>query len=95
MSWLVTRPHVTVWTVSINRGAAEFEYQQLAGILRERIRTGEYAAGGKIPALIALQEEFGLSSMTVRRAVAVLADEGLLVRVPGRGTFVTRPEERG
>jgi GntR family transcriptional regulator len=76
--------------VTINRGAPEFPYEQLAAILRERIRSGEYAPGRKIPPLIELQAEFGLSSMTVRRAVKVLSDEGLLVTVPGRGTFVRR-----
>lgn len=77
--------------VSIDHGAAEFPYEQLAAILRGRIRSGEYEAGRKIPPLIDLQAEFELSSMTVRRAVRVLADEGLLVRVPGRGTYVRRP----
>jgi GntR family transcriptional regulator len=75
--------------VTIDHGAAEFPYEQLAGILRERIRTGAYPRGRKIPPLLALEREFGLSSMTVRRAVHTLADEGLLRIVPGRGTFVT------
>lgn len=74
--------------MTIDHGAAEFPFEQLAGILRGRIESGEYAPGRKIPPLTELQGEFGLSSMTVRRAVRVLADEGLLVRVPGRGTFV-------
>lgn len=72
----------------------EFPYLQLSRILRDRIADGTYPAGKKIPPVLDLQAEFGLSSMTVRRAVAVLAEEGLLVRVPGRGTYVTRPEGR-
>jgi len=76
--------------VSIDHGAAEFPFEQLAAILRARIASGEYAPGRKIPPLTDLQEEFDLSSMTVRRAVRVLAGEGLLVPVPGRGTFVAR-----
>jgi DNA-binding GntR family transcriptional regulator len=74
--------------VAIDHGAAEFPYLQLARILRERIQSGQYPPGRKIPPLTALQEEFGLSDMTVRRAVGLLADEGLLEKVPGRGTFV-------
>lgn len=74
--------------MSIDHGAAEFPFEQLALILRSRIVSGEYPAGRKIPTLLELQEEFGLSSMTVRRAVKSLSDEGLLLRVPGRGTFV-------
>ena len=76
--------------MGINRGAADFEYQQLAGILRGRIADGTYPPGARIPSLLALQGEFGLSSMTVRRAVRELAGEGLLRVVPGRGTFVRR-----
>lgn len=76
--------------MSIDHDDAEFPFAQLARILRARIESGEYPAGRKIPPLLDLQGEFGLSSMTVRRAVGVLVDEGLLLRVPGRGTFVTR-----
>lgn len=78
----------------IDHEALEFPYLQLAGILRERIADGTYPAGRKIPPILDLQEEFGLSSMTVRRAVGVLAEEELLVVVPGRGTFVARPQDR-
>ena len=76
--------------VTIDHGAAEFPYLQLAGILRERIRTGQYPAGRQIPAFVALEQEFTLSGMTVRRAVNVLAAEGLVEKIPGRGTFVKR-----
>lgn len=79
-----------VLRVQIDHDAAEFPFLQLARILRSRIESGEYPEGRKIPPLLGLQAEFGLSSMTVRRAVGVLVDEGLLLRVPGRGTFVTR-----
>jgi DNA-binding FadR family transcriptional regulator len=80
--------------VGIDHEAAEFPYLQLAAILRDRISTGRYPAGRKIPSLIALEDEFGLSNMTVRRAVSLLADEGLLVKVPGRGTFVAGSPRR-
>jgi GntR family transcriptional regulator len=81
--------HVTVDLVEIDHQAAEFPFMQLAAILRARITSGEYPPGRKIPAIIELEEESGLSTMTVRRAVKVLADEGLVQTIPGRGTFVT------
>lgn len=45
-----------------------------------------------LPSERALVERFGVARMTVRQAVDALAAEGLLERVPGRGTFVTRPK---
>ena len=79
----------TVDLVDIDHGGAEFPYRQLAHFLRERIISGEYPAGGKLPSLVALQAESGLSAKTCQRAIAVLAAEGLVVTVPNRGTFVT------
>lgn len=78
--------------VLIDHGAAEFPYLQLARILRERIASGEYAPGAKIPAIAAMVAETGLDVMTIRRAVKVLADEDLVTVVPGRGTYVKAPE---
>jgi GntR family transcriptional regulator len=89
-SRLVMDPQATVDLVDIDHSAAEFPYLQLAAILRARIRDGTYPPGRKIPAIIELEDESGLSTMTVRRAVAVLADEGLVRTVPGRGTFVVQ-----
>jgi GntR family transcriptional regulator len=79
----------TVDLVEIDHGDAEFPYRQLARFLRERIVSGEYPAGRKLPSIIELQAESGLSAKTVQRAIAVLAGEGLVVTVPNRGTFVT------
>ena len=66
-------------------------YYQLKEILREKIRGGQWAAGGPIPSERELAQEYGLSRMTARQAVAELAREGLLYRLQGKGTFVGRP----
>jgi DNA-binding GntR family transcriptional regulator len=76
--------------VHIDHQAEEFPYLQLAAILRERVVSGQYAPGTKIPPLTAIAAESGLSVPAVRRAVGVLVREGLLRAVPGRGTFVPR-----
>jgi len=69
-----------------------FPYLQLASVLRERIADGTYT--GKIPPLKDLEAEFELSPMTIRRAIGVLVDEGLLEVTPGRGTYVKRDSTR-
>lgn len=62
-------------------------YAQTAEALRKRVGT-EWRLGDRVPAEPKLCEEFGVSSITMRRAVATLVAEGLLVRLQGRGTFV-------
>jgi GntR family transcriptional regulator len=54
--------------------------------------TGEYAAGEAIPSEAALQEMFGTTRGTVRSALSVLVNEGLVEQVHGRGTFVRLAE---
>ena len=65
-------------------------YVQLAGILRNRISSGIYQPGSRLPAEAALARDFGLSAMTARQAVGVLVEDGLVKRVQGSGTFVQR-----
>ena len=68
---------------------ATFLYRQITDALRARIADKVWKQGDRIPAEPQLCEEFGVSSITMRRAVANLVAEGLLVRWPGKGTFVT------
>lgn len=63
-------------------------YQQLADSLRDKIYEGKYTFGDKLPSERALAETFGISHLTVRKALAVLEEEGLLLRLQGKGTFV-------
>lgn len=64
-------------------------YQRLAESIRRGIVDGTYKSGEKIPSEAALVKSSGLALLTVRQALGVLVDEGLLERFPGRGTFVT------
>ena len=72
--------------MSISYDSATPPYQQLAAILRERIEAGEIRT--RLPGEKTLQQEFGLALATVRKAVKVLRDEGLVHTVPGWGTYV-------
>jgi DNA-binding GntR family transcriptional regulator len=69
---------------------AEFPYLQLAAQIRERITSGEYPPGAKLPPIVEIVAQTGLSPMTIRRAYKLLEDEGLVTIVPGRGTFVRK-----
>jgi GntR family transcriptional regulator len=76
--------------IKIDLLSPEPSYLQLAGILREQIASGEIAPEHALPSLTFLVQETGLAVGTVRKAIKVLSDEGLVVTVPGRGSFVTR-----
>ena len=63
-------------------------FQQLKAFMREHIVAGVWAPNRKRKAEADLAAEWGLSRGTVRKAIEELAEEGLLVRTHGRGTFV-------
>jgi GntR family transcriptional regulator len=60
--------------------------------LRENIESGKWHAGSMIPTENELCREFDVSKITVREAIKILVQEGLLSRTPGKGTFVTQPK---
>lgn len=69
-------------------------YQQLADHFRRQIDTGVWRAGNRLPPEIEITSQLGVSRGTVRQAMDLLVDQGLLQRTPGKGTFVTIPEAR-
>ena len=67
-------------------------YAQLDEIIREKISSGEWKAHNPIPSENELSRIYGLSRMTARSVITQLVKEGMLYRVPGKGTFVTEPK---
>lgn len=63
-------------------------YQQLMRRLKNDVVAGVYPAGGRIPSEQVLCDTYGVSRVTVRKAMLDLVQEGLLVRRQGKGTFV-------
>jgi GntR family transcriptional regulator len=70
-------------------------YTQLANALRGRIEAGEWPVNSQLPSIAKLASEFGVAPATMRQAIEVLEQEGLLRRRHGRGTFVeSEPDQR-
>ena len=69
-------------------------YQQLQRALREAIENGVIAPEDALPPERDLAEMLGVSRITVRKAIDELAEEGLLVRKQGSGTFVSNRVEK-
>jgi GntR family transcriptional regulator len=69
-------------------------YEQLAADLREAIMSGRYSAEERLPTEAELVATSGFSRQTVRRAFQELANEGMIYRVRGRGTFVLPHDSR-
>ena len=75
-------------TANSPRGLRTIRYQVIADALRTRVASGEFAAGKLLPSEADLSQEFEASRVTVRRALEVLRDEGLLDSRQGFGWFV-------
>lgn len=78
-----------------------FLYRQLYETIKQRMEDGSYQEGALLPAEADFCREFQVSAITVKKALALLTQEGLVRRVPGRGTLVcgrgdfpARPAER-
>jgi GntR family transcriptional regulator len=65
------------------------KHVQLADYLRARIDDGMYPPRAKLPSEVTLVQETGFARDTVRKAMAVLLDEGRVYVVRGLGTFVS------
>ena len=80
--------------VTIDRSSHEPAYAQLVRILLGQIGAGVFRPGDRLPSEAQLCERYGVSPMTVRRVVNILADQGVVIAEQGRGTFV-KPLELG
>lgn len=67
-------------------------YQQLASYFSGRIASGELAVGDSLPTENALCDALGISRSTVRQALGLLEDEGVIVRRRRAGTRVCKPK---
>lgn len=74
----------------VDHGSATPIYIQVAAILRDRIESGEYPPGQRLPSADYLAQEHGIAPNTAIKALHLLRAEGLAEMTQGRGTFVRR-----
>lgn len=74
--------------MELNRNSFTPLYIQIESLIREKIESGEWDVGMKIPSELELSDKFNVSRFTVRKAVSSLVNEGLLKRYKGKGTYV-------
>ena len=70
--------------------AGSARYLQIAGDLRRRIESHEFAADAPLPTESSLQREYQASRNTLREAVKLLVQQHLLETRAGQGTFITK-----
>jgi DNA-binding GntR family transcriptional regulator len=68
------------------------DYERVIETITERIRSGEYQPGERLPSIAQLAGEFGTSQTTIKSAQMVLRHDGLLRGHPGKGVFVAEPQ---
>jgi GntR family transcriptional regulator len=77
--------------IDLNRSSVA-RYIQLASLFRRRIESGDWPVGRQIPTVNELAEECGVARATIRQALDIIEDEGLIERFRAKGTFV-RPRK--
>ena len=83
---------IDTWRVDLDRDSEVPLYRQIAKLLRDDIEAGTYPPGSTIPSVKSIEQDTGCTHVTVRKGIGLLVDEGLVVVVPGKGTFVARRE---
>ena len=67
-------------------------YIQLSDEIRNMILNNEYKYGEMFPPERELETVYGMDRKTIRKALNILVEEGMLTRVKGKGTFVNSPD---
>lgn len=77
-------------TVGIDHESGTPVYEQLAGILRDMVESGEIPADRPLPSVKTLMQRYGVAQGTAEHAVRILKDEGLVRGVKGKGIYVVK-----
>ncbi|GLP71027.1 hypothetical protein TUSST3_76470 [Streptomyces sp. TUS-ST3] len=63
-------------------------WEQVAGVIRQRIADGTYPPRTRVPSVMQLVDEYGIAQATAQKVLTRLRDEGLIYTAPGLGSFV-------
>jgi DNA-binding GntR family transcriptional regulator len=75
----------------ISHRAPRLLWQQVYEDVLRDIRSGDLAVDDRLPSELDMAEQYGVSRDVIRRAKEVLAAEGWLIVLQGRGTFIAHP----
>ncbi len=78
----------------LTRGTGVALWKQIAERIAGQISSGDFPAGSRLPVEAELSARFAVNRHTVRRALAVLTEKGLIEATAGRGTYVREPPLR-
>lgn len=81
---LVSQP----WSLTV---PAHLSYRGIADDLDDRIRSGEYPPGSRLPSTPQLAELYSVNRSTIVRAISLLQDRGLVEGIQGLGRYVADP----
>ena len=76
----------------LDRTSSKTLHLQMEELIREKLELGIWEPDSLIPSENVLSKEYGISRMTLRNVITKLVQEGLLFRIPGKGTFVAKPK---
>lgn len=68
---------------------AQTKYQALINYIQEQIASNQLCPGDKLPSENVLSERFGISRQTVRKAIGMLEEDGIVRRIKGSGTYLS------
>jgi len=72
----------------VDHNSYEPSYAQLVRILQEQMAMGRLRPGDRLPSESQLCEYHGVSRMTIRRAINILIEQGVVITKQGQGTFI-------
>lgn len=75
--------------ITIDKNAPIPIYQQILNEIRTYIASGDWPANSQLPTEAEFEAELSVSRVTIRQALSAAAEEGLVIRIPGKGTFVS------